>query len=155
RWQDAPDLALFLLGADSPRERARYGERKTEFTTALDTRLSRTVRVSAGVGIERYAISAAVLDPHEDRVLEEAPIEPGLSTRPWFSHVFGGALFDTRKTGYARAGTLLDVSGGDYHDWHDGTYSFQHFEGGGQRFFPAGASGSFAISTRVWMTHPG
>jgi len=81
------------------------------------------------------------------------PLEPGLSARPWFSRTFIGAALDSRPSGYARSGTILDAAMGDYRDWHDGTSSFEHFEGGIRQFFAIASHGSFGVSSRVWMSH--
>jgi hypothetical protein len=155
RWQDAPDLALYQLGMDSPRDRAQYGERKSQVSTALDTRVTRMFHVSAGFGIERYAISTGSVDVGEDHALAGVPLEPGLSTHPWFIHSAVGAVLDTRRTGYARAGTILDAAAGDYRDRHNSTYTFQHLEGGARQFFAVGSSGSIGVSGRAWFSHAG
>jgi hypothetical protein len=153
RWQDAPELSLYRLGADSPRARAQYGERETELSTALETRLTRLLHVSAGAGLERYAISTGTVDPGEDHALAGVPLEPGLSTRPWFSRTFVGVALDSRATGYARSGTVLDAALGDYRDQHDGTYSFQHAEGGIRQFVAIGSRGSVGVTGRIWISH--
>jgi hypothetical protein len=155
RWQDAPELSLYRLGADSPRARAQYGERETELSTALEAHLTRLVHLSAGAGIERYAISTGTVDPGEDHALAGVPLEPGLSTRPWFSRTFVGVALDTRATGYARSGTVLDAALGDYRDQHDGTYSFQHVEGGIRQFVAIGSRGSFGATGRMLISHAG
>jgi len=155
RWQHAPDLALYRLGIESPRDRAQYGERKTELSTALDTRLTRVLHAYAAFGIERYAISTGNVDIGEDHALAGVPLEPGLSTRPWFTHTSVGVAFDTRRVGYARAGTILDVAAGDYLDWHDGTYAFEHLEGGARHFVAVGSRGSIGVSARAWFSHAG
>jgi len=155
RWQDAPDLALYGMGIDSPRARAQYGETKAELSTALDTRLTRIVHVSAGFGLESYAISTGSVDIGEDHALAGVPLEPGLSTHPWFTHAMVGAALDTRRSGYARAGTILDTAGGDYRDWHNGTYAFQHLEGGVRQFVAIGSRGSLGVSGRAWFSHAG
>jgi hypothetical protein len=155
RWQDAPELDLYRLGIDSPRERAQYGEQRTEVSTALDTRVTRALQVSAGFGLERYAISAGSVDVGEDHALAGVPLEPGLSTRPWFTHTVFGAALDTRATGYARSGTILDLGVGDYRDWQTGTYAFQHLAGGVRQFVAVGSRGSFGVSGRAWFSHAG
>jgi len=155
RWQDAPELSLYRIGIDSPRDRARYGEQKTEVSTAIDTRITRILHLAAGFGVERYAISTGNVDIGEDHALAGVPLEPGLSTRPWFTHSAVGAAIDTRQSGYARSGTILDVAAGDYRDWHDGTYAFQHLEGGVRQFFAVGSRGSIGVSTRAWFSHAG
>lgn len=153
RWQDAPDLALYELGAESPRDRAQYGERKTEISSILDARLSRFWHASGGGGIESYAISTGSIDVGEDHALAGVPLEPGLSTHPWFSRVFGGVAFDTRASGYARSGTIVDAAAGDYRDWHDGTYAFQHFEAGARQSFAIGSRGSIGVLGRIWTSY--
>ena len=155
RWQDAPELSLYRLGSDSPRARAQYGERETELSTALEAHLTRLVHLSAGAGIERYAISTGAVDPGEDHALAGVPLEPGLSTRPWFSRSFVGVALDSRATGYARSGTVLDAALGDYRDQHDGTYSFQHAEGGIHQFVAIGSRGSLGVTGRIWISHAG
>jgi hypothetical protein len=153
RWQDAPDLALYELGPESPRDRAQYGERKTEISSTLDARLSRFWHASGGAGIESYAISTGNIDVGEDHALAGVPLEPGLSTHPWFSHLFGGVAFDTRASGYARSGTIFDAAAGDYRDWHDGTYAFQHFEAGAKQSFAIGSRGSIGVLGRIWTSY--
>ena len=136
RWQDAPDLALYQLGMDSSRDRAQYGERKSEVSTALNTRVTRMIHVSAGFGIERYEISTG-------------------STHPWFIHSLVGAALDTRRTGYARSGTILDAAAGVYRNRQDGVYALQHLEGGARQFVAVGPSGSIGVSGRAWFSHAG
>ncbi|HEX4565674.1 MAG TPA: hypothetical protein VH138_03540 [Vicinamibacterales bacterium] len=155
RWQDAPDLALYRIGIDSPRDRAQYGEQKTEVSTALDTRITRILHLAAAFGIERYAISTGSVDTGEDHALAGVPLEPGLSTRPWLTHGAIGVAIDTRRSGYARSGTILDAGAGNYLDWHDGTYAFQHLEGGVREFLAVGSRGSVGVSTRAWFSHAG
>lgn len=155
RWQDAPELALYPLGPESPRNRAQYAERETEVSTALETHLRRVLHLSAAFGLERYAISTGTVDPGEDHALAGVPLEPGLSTQPWFSRTFVGAALDTRTTGYARSGTIVDAAMGDYRDRHDGTYSFQHLEGGVRQFVAIGSRGSLGVIGRVWVSHAG
>lgn len=155
RWQDAPDLPLYQMGIDSARGRAQYGERKTELSAALDTRVMRMVHVSAGFGLESYAISTGSVDVGEDHALAGVPLEPGLSSRPWFTHTMAGALLDTRPSGYTRSGTILDAAAGDYRDWRNGTYAFQHLEGGASQFVAVGSRGSVRVSGRAWFSHAG
>ena len=155
RWQDAPDLALYQMGIDSARDRAQYGERKTELSAALDTRLTRLLHVLVGFGVEGYAISTGSVDVGEDHALAGVPLEPGLSTHPWFTHTVVGAAIDTRHSGYARSGTILDAVAGDYRDWQNGTYAFQHLEGGVRQFVAVGSRGSVGVSGRAWFSHAG
>lgn len=153
RWQDAPELDLYGLGRDSPHVRARYGERRSELSTALDIQPLRWVHLTASAGVERYEITAVNGEVAANGALEGVPLEPGLSTRPWFAHLSAGAALDTRASGYARSGTLLDASVGEYRDRHDGSNSFQRLEVGGRQFVAVGSRGSLGVSARAWLSY--
>jgi hypothetical protein len=150
RWQDAPTLDLYELGPDSSRNRGRYSERKTELRSELALNLSRLVRASAGFGLERFAISAGAVEVGEDHPLASIPLEPGLADHPWFSHAFFSMAVDTKRSGYARAGRLIDGTVDDYRDWHLGVYAFQRAEVGAQQLVPIASRDSLEIAARVW-----
>jgi hypothetical protein len=156
RWQDAPKLSLFRLGSDSPLQRVDFGERRTEASARVEATAWRVLRFTAGGGIERYATTGGRIDLAEDESLPEIPMVPGLGERPWFGHSFLSVTLDTRSSGYARTGTVVDAGIHDFHDWHDGRYSFRRIEGGAEHLIPFGRS-TVDLTARAWLsyTHAG
>src|SRR5215212_2395545 len=64
RWQDAPTVALYALGPDSPPNSTDYAETKTEVSGEALLRPVRLVRFGAGIGVERFETAlAAKRDP--------------------------------------------------------------------------------------------
>jgi hypothetical protein len=155
RWQDAPRLDLYQLGPDSARDRGQYGERKSEVRSELAMSLSRLVHASGGFSLERFAISPGRVEVGEDHPLRSIPLEPGLADHPWFSHLFYSMALDTRRTGYARRGRVIDGTIEDYRDWHLGAYAFQKAEVGAQQLLPFGSRDSLEIAGRVWASAAG
>jgi hypothetical protein len=155
RWQNAPELDLYALGPDSPRAHGRYGEEKTEVRTQLELRVSRNMRVAAGYGFERYVLSNAFIEAGEDHPLQSIPSVPGLSSRPSFTHDFISCVRDTRKTEYGRSGRVIDATLDQYHDWRNGLYSFQKFEGGVRQLVPVFSRDAVDLSGRIWSSTAG
>jgi hypothetical protein len=152
RWQDAPKLALFQLGTDSPLQRVEFGERRTEASLQLQATAWRVLHFTAGGGIERYATSGGRIDLAEDESLPAIPVMPGLGERPWFGHSFLSVALDTQPSGYARAGTVIDAGIHDFHDWHDGRYSFRRVEAGAEHLIPFGRS-TVDLTARAWLSY--
>jgi hypothetical protein len=154
RWQDAPKLSLYRLGPDAPDLRVDYGERKTEASAQITIRAAPTLRLTTGLGLERYATSGGRIDLKEDESLSAIPPAAGLGTHPWFSHAFIAAAFDTRPSpGYSRTGRLLEMSFHDYRDWYDGQDSFGRVEGTAQQLLPTyGGRGVVDLSARTWLS---
>jgi hypothetical protein len=95
RWQDAPTLALYRLGTDSPNLRAEYSERRIEWSGVVRAGVGAKSVLLAGTGIERYATSGGWVDASEDD-LPDVPQTPGLGARPWLVHTFTEFLYHTR-----------------------------------------------------------
>ena len=163
RWQDAPELSLYPLGPDSLHARAEYGERKIEWSGFLRAGLAPHLTVTAGSGLERYAmISAGFGDTDEDERLGIVPAEPGLSTQPWFVHSFASVLYNTRfAPDYSRTGHAFLAGTHLYNDMHDGQESFHGFELGASQLIPTVKTegngpndwkGALELGGRAWMT---
>jgi hypothetical protein len=154
RWQDAPRLNLFPLGPNAPLERGQYGERKTEASTQATLRLVHALRFGAGTGIERYALTGGRIVAPDDESLSAVPTMPGLTERPWYAHSFVLAGIDTRPSpDYARRGTVVEAIAHDYHDWHNGHFSFQRLEGEARQLLPMfGGRGVAEVMGHVWMS---
>ncbi|HYT75640.1 MAG TPA: hypothetical protein VEL79_12875, partial [Vicinamibacterales bacterium] len=152
RWQVAPKLALFPLGPDPALQEVNYGERRTEASAQIVTRVTRTLHVTAGFGVERVATSGGRIDLSEDESATSVPPVPGLAVRPWFGHTLLSATFDSRPSGYSRTGTVIDATLHDYRAWHDDASSCERLEAGAEHFVSFGARSTFDLSARTWLS---
>jgi hypothetical protein len=157
RWQDAPQLSLYRLGSESPRDRAEFGERKTEWSAALHTAFARNIALTVGSGVERYATDGGWINETEDERLDAVPETPGLGTRPWFVHSYAGVEQDTRLSpGYSRNGRLLAATVHAYHDAHDGSESFRRVELAAAQYIPTfGERGAIGVGASAWLSATG
>jgi hypothetical protein len=157
RWQDAPELALYQLGIDSPNLRAEYAERKSEWSGVARFGLAPKTLLLAGTGIERYATSGGWIDPSEDEVPLDVPPTPGLGTRPSFVHSFVEAVYDTRLSpDFSRTGRMLDAAFHSYHDAHDGTQSFQRVSLAAYQLLPTFRErAALGVGARAWFSATG
>jgi hypothetical protein len=152
RWQAAPKLALFPLGPDPALQQVNYGERRTEASAQIVTRVTRTLHVAAGFGVERVATTGGRLDLSEDESATSVPPVPGLGVRPWFGHALLSATLDSRPSGYSRTGTVIDATLHDYRAWHDGAYSCERLDAGAEHLVSFGARSTFDLSARTWLS---
>lgn len=155
RWQDAPELALYQLGPDSPNARVDFGEKKTEGSSRIVFKAMPHVTVSAGFGIERYSTSGGELELEEGSgALPDVPPLPGLGTRPWFAHTFGSIGYDTRLSeDYSRDGQFFEAVLRDYHDVKDNQDSFRRLEATAQQLVPThGRRGVIDVSFQTWLS---
>jgi len=149
RWQDAPTLAVYPLGQDSPRERADYSETKTEVGGQLLVSPVSFIRLGAGAAFERFETKGA--DTSRLSV-EEAftPADmPGIGADPDYLHTFVTAGIDSRAgPGYSRTGTLLQATFHDYAQRNDGPYSFQKIDAVARQLIPI-LQGNWVIDLSV------
>lgn len=137
RWQDAPALAAYALGPDSPRTRADYSETRTEISAQAELRPVWFLRVGAGAAFEAYDTGGA--DSRRSSVEELfTPAEmPGIGADPEYLHTFVGGGLDTRTgPGYSRTGTLLYATLHDYAQRNAGPYSFQRVDAIARQLIP-------------------
>jgi hypothetical protein len=137
RWQDAPELAVYALGPDSPETRADYSETKTEISGQAELRPVRFIRLGGGLAYERYETGGA--DTARSSVEELfTPIDmPGIDADPEYLHSFVSAGLDTRAgPGYSRSGSLLQATLHDYRQQNDGPYSFQRVDAIARQLVP-------------------
>ena len=130
RWQDAPSLAVFALGPDSPNTRADYSETRTEVSAQAALRPVRLLRFGLGGAFERYHTGGAgsARRPSVETLYTPAQM-PGLAADPEYLHTFVSAAIDSRRgLGYSRSGTLLEATLHDYRDNADGPYSFRRLD---------------------------
>ena len=138
RWQDAPELPLFLRGPDSPNKHLTIGMTKTEWSAVLRTLVAPNTFVSVGSGVEGYASKGRWADLDEAAArLGTPPDAPGLGTRPWYVRSFASASYDTRfSPDYSRTGHLLEAGVYHYHDVPGVTQSFQRYEFAALKLLP-------------------
>lgn len=157
RWQDAPELAVYRLGADSPLARADYGEKRTELSALGAFRVTSRVRLEAGGGVERYVINGGELLPPSEEGLPSVPPLPGLGARTWFERLSVRAVGDWRapEDEYPHSGTFISAAADEYRDWQHHSVSFQTFTGVAEHLVPTlGGRGVLDVTGRVWLTNP-
>ena len=154
RWQDAPRLALYEIGSDSPNARALYGERKTEYSAAVTLRPTSLARVAAGLGYEQFTVDSGRTNPSEDESLSFIPRLPGLATEPHFVHVFVAGGLDTRPSGdFSRRGSQLNAAIHGFTDRSDTGFSFSQFLLEGEHLVPvAHDRGALALAGNLWTS---
>jgi outer membrane protein assembly factor BamA len=155
RWQDAPSVALYELGAESSDRRALYAERKTEYSAQVTLRPTSLTHVAGGLGYERYRVGNGRIDEEEDEHLTVVPPLPGLGARPAFLHTFAAAAIDTRPTGdVSRSGWRVEAAAHHFTDRDHGTYSFSQFVGEAERLVPvARERGALALVGTLWASN--
>jgi hypothetical protein len=137
RWQDAPELAVYALGPDSPKVRADFSETRTEVSAQAEFRPVRLVRLGAGAAFERYQTGGAETTRSSVEELFGPADMPGIHADPTYLHSFvSGALDSRRGPGYSRSGTLLQATLHDYAQQNDGPYSFQRVDAIARQLIP-------------------
>ncbi len=138
RWQDAPVLAFFPLGPDSPETRADFSERRTEVSGRATWHAARFVRFGGGVSLEGYDIDDS--DSKRPSIVE-LPLDravPGLGIDPTYLHTHASAALDVRDgPGYSRRGTLLQATLRDYRQQTGGSgFTFQRVDAQAEQYIP-------------------
>lgn len=137
RWQDAPGLAVYALGPQSPRTRADYSETRTEIGGQVDLRPIRVIRLGAGAAYERYDTGGAATGRSSVDELFTPAEMPGMAADPEYVHTFVSAGIDSRPgLGYSRSGTLLHAALHDYRQRNAGPFSFQRVDGIARQLIP-------------------
>ena len=137
RWQDAPELAVYALGRDSPRVRADFAEARTELSGQAEFRPLRWIRLGGGAAYERFQTGGA--NSRRSSVEElYTPVEmPGIGADPQYLRTFVSAAIDSRTgDGYSRSGTVLGATLHDYRQQNGGPYSFQRLDGIARQLVP-------------------
>jgi hypothetical protein len=145
RWQDAPELAVYALGPDSPKVRADYSETKTEISAQAELRPVRFIRLGAGVAFERYDTAGADTTRSSVEEMFTRSEMPGIFADPDYVHSFVAAGLDTRSgVGYSRSGTLIHAALHDYRQRNTASslssdardYSFQRVDAVARQLIP-------------------
>ena len=131
RWQDAPGVRAYRVGADSPYIPAKYAETKTEISTQALFNPVRRLRFGGGVGFEQYFTGPSHSTPPTAFVL------PNLGIDPQYVHSQASAAVDSRDgEGYSRHGTLLRGTFHDYRQRDGDTFTFQRVDGEAEQYVP-------------------
>lgn len=137
RWQDAPVLAAYALGPDSPRTRADYAETRTEISGHAEFRPVWFLRLGAGAAFEAYETGGAGSRRSSVEELFTPAEMPGIGADPDYLHTFVGGGLDTRTgPGYSRSGTLLHATLHDYSQRNAGPYSFRRVDAIARQLIP-------------------
>ena len=158
RWQDAPELAVYPLGPQSPRTRADYSEEKTEVSGQVALRPVRFLRFGAGAGFERFETGGATSNrPSVEQVFTPQQL-PGLNADADYLHSFGSVALDSLAgPGFSRSGTLLQATLHDYNQQNDNLWalSFRRVDGIARQLIPI-LHGNWVIdlSLRASTTDP-
>jgi hypothetical protein len=137
RWQDAPELAVYALGPDSPKVRADYAETKTEVSAQAELRPVSFVRFGGGAAFERFETGGADTTRASVEELFTPSDMPGIDADPEYLHTFVSGGLDTRRgPGYSRSGSLLHATLHDYRQQNDGPYSFQRVDAIARQLIP-------------------
>lgn len=154
RWQDAPRLALYEVGPDSPNGRALYGERKTEYSAAVTLRPTPITRAAGGLGYERFTVDSGRADPSEEESLPVVPRLQGLATEPHFVHLFVAGGLDTRPSGdLSRRGSQFSAAIHGFSDRSHTGFSFAQFALEGEHLVPvAHERGALSLAANLWTS---
>ncbi len=150
RWQDAPEVALYPLGPDSPEVRFSYAETKTEVSSEALLRPVSFVRAGAGVGLEWFDVGPSRDLPAGARLLFDGL--PGATVDPHYLHSHAFAAIDFRDSeGYTRHGTLLRATFHDYYQDGNGAYSFRRLDGAAEQYVPI-LHGNWVLFVGLWAS---
>jgi Omp85 superfamily domain len=137
RWQDAPELAVYALGPDSPKTRADFSETRTEVSGQAEFRPVRFIRLGGGAAFERYETGGAdTTRPSVENFF--SPLEmPGIGADPTYVHSFVSGGLDSRTgPGYSRSGTLLHGALHAYSQQNGGPFSFRRVDAIARQLIP-------------------
>lgn len=137
RWHDAPALAFFPLGPDSPDTRADFAERASEVSGRVLWQPVRLLKFGGGLSFETYDIRDAGTKRPSVAELTAANPAPGIGADPNYLHSHVSAALDSRDgPGYSRRGTLLQATLRDYRQQNGDGFSFQRADGVAEQFIP-------------------
>jgi surface antigen Omp85-like protein len=150
RWQDAPKVRLYPLGADPPNLRTDYAETKTEVSGEALLKPVRFLRFDGGLGVEWFDTEF----DHDETQFGRTSFEalPGAGADPRYIHSRVSGAFDLRDSeGYTRRGTLLTATYHNYHADSNGTYSFDRVDGAAEQYLPI-LHGNWVIFLGLWAS---
>jgi len=137
RWENAPQLAFFGLGAATTRgDEAVYGLRSSEARAGADMRLVRWLRFGGALGYLAVTSDDGSGTLPSVGGLFTTASAPGLGSNPSWLHSTAYIGVDTRESpGYTQSGGLYRIAFHDYAD-RDGRFSFERTEIDLRQFVP-------------------
>lgn len=128
-WRDAPQVAYYGLGIDSPEDRTNFRFKQTYVAGDLQVRPGGYTVFGAGVAYEDYTLEeGAGTAPSIEEVFTPATA-PGLGASPSYLHTSASAGIDWRPApDYARRGGLYQLTYHNYAD-RDSVFSFDRLDG--------------------------
>lgn len=131
RWQDAPGVRLYPIGANSAKVDRHYAETKLEVSGQALFRPVRLLRFGGGLSVESYEAGQLRSSPAPDFAL------PGFGSDPSYLHSHASAAIDMRDgESYSRHGTLLRGTFHDYHQQDGDSFTFQRLDGDAEQYVP-------------------
>jgi hypothetical protein len=129
-WIDAPQVAFFGLGIDSPPEaRANFRLKETYAEGTLALRPQKWFVLDGTVAYEDYSTEEGSGSAPSIETIYTPVTAPGLGASPTYLHSSGTVGIDWRPAaGYARSGGFYSVSLHDYSD-QDDAFSFRRVDG--------------------------
>lgn len=137
RWQDAPTLAFYPIGADSTKTRFDFSESKSEVSGRARFTPVRFVRLGGGLGYENFDTTHVVpQDPVAAQRLQLIAV-PGSGTDPAYVHSYVTGAIDSRDgPGYSRRGSLLQATLHDYRQQGGEGLSFKRLDADAEQYVP-------------------
>ena len=127
-WRDAPQVAFYGLGIDSPNERTNFRMKQSYFGGDVQVRPGGFVVLGAGVTYEDYSLEEGAGTAPSIEEIFTSDTAPGLGASPSYLHTMVSGGVDTRPSpGYARHGGLYQLSYHNYAD-SDETLSFDRVD---------------------------
>lgn len=137
RWQDAPTLAFYPTGTNSPKTRFDFSETTSEVSGRAIFRPIPFARFGGGVSYEDFDTTHVTLKSPPAEASFDLVFVPGSGADPTYVHSHASAAFDSRDgLGYTRRGSLLSATLHDYHQRNGDGLSFQRVDATAEQYLP-------------------
>ena len=127
-WRDAPQVAFYGLGMQSPNERTNFRLKQTYFGGDVQVRPGYWTVFGGAVTFDQYTLEEGAGNAPSIETIHTPATAPGLGDSPDYVHLAFSGGIDTRPSpGYARHGSLFQVTYHNYADTEE-TYSFDRVD---------------------------
>ena len=128
-YRDAPQVAFYGLGMQSPNERSNFRLKQTYFGGDAQMRPGYFTVFGGALTYEQYTLEEGAGTAPSIETIHTPATAPGLGDSPDYVHLTLSGGIDTRPSpGYARHGGLYQITYHNYADTND-TYSFDRVDG--------------------------
>jgi Omp85 superfamily domain len=136
RWQDAPTLAFYPIGADSTETRFDFSETKAEVSGRAMFRPVRFVQLGGGLSFEDFDTTHVTLEDSANAPLGLIFV-PGSGSDPRYVHSYVSGALDWRDgVSYSRRGSLLQATFHDYRQQNGDGLSFRRVDAAAEQYIP-------------------